>query len=75
MIKRHWCYRYPITYTIMLWSWTFIGFAIEVFLLPFNVVSIAGEILLEKMNICYHPFEATKLLWKQVKEMNQCSKN
>lgn len=75
MIKRHWCYRYPITYTIMLWTWSFIGFAVGIFLFPFNVVTLAGEILLEKMDVCWHPVKATKLLWKQVKEMKQCSKN
>lgn len=67
----HWCYRYPVTYTILLWTLTFVGFAVEMLLLPFNAVSLAGAILLEKMNVCHHPVKATKLLWEQVKEMKE----
>lgn len=47
----HWCYRYPATYTIMLWSSTIVGFAIGTILLPFNAVALAGGMLLERMNI------------------------
>ena len=66
--KPRWCYRHLLIYTIMLLAFTFVGFAVEIFLLPFNEVSLAGAMLLEKMNVCHHPVEATKLLWEQVKE-------
>ena len=67
--KPHWCYRHPIIYTIVIWAIASIGFIVELFLLPFMVVTLAGEMLLGKMNVCHHPIKATKLLWDQVRRM------
>ena len=66
--KIHWSYRHPIIGTIVLWALTFVGFIVEIALIPFVMVTLAGELLLEKINACHHPVKATKLLWEQVKK-------
>lgn len=65
--KPHWCYRHLVAYTIMIWAVASVGFIIELFLFPFMAVVLAGEMLLEKMNVCYHPMKATRILWSQVR--------
>ena len=67
--KPHWGYRHPIIYTTVIWTIASVGFIIELFLFPFMAVVLAGEMLSEKMNVCYHPVKATKLLWSQVRRM------
>lgn len=69
--KPHWSYRHPIIYTTVIWAIASVGFVVEMFLLPFMVVTLAGEMLLGKMNICYHPMKDTKLLWSQVRRMKK----